>query len=114
MGRPVITIIWAFLGREVEVETLGDRVAYTWNCGDDEHDHRIDCLWIWHDCTMELNPERAERARQTDESIGWGPSGVGTHELISTSPLHIEASIYWPYCCGLHGWIRSGKWVDAK
>lgn len=107
------TIVWAFLGREVDVEMVGERVAYTWTCGDSSHDHTINCLWVWHDCTMELDPERADRARRSDESIGWGPAGVGLHDLISADPLHIEASIYWPACCGLHGWIRDGKWVDA-
>lgn len=106
-------ITWAFLDREVEVEILGERVAYTWNCGDNSHDHVIECLWVWHNCTMELDPERAARARRTDEYIGWGPTGVAAHDLINVEPLHIEASVYWPICCGLHGWIRDGKWIDA-
>lgn len=34
------------------------------------------------------------------------------HEVLSTDPLHIEASIL---CsdCGIHGWVRGGRWVDA-
>jgi hypothetical protein len=109
----VTTVIWGFLDREVEVNMLGDRVAYSWTCGDSTHDHRIECLWVWHDCTMELDSGRGQNPRRSDESIGWGPAGVAAHDLISSSPLHIEASVYWPACCGLHGWIREGKWVDA-
>lgn len=110
------TVIWGFLNREVDVEMLGDRVAYTWTCGDTDptHEHRIECLWVWHLCTMELDPERAENARRSDESIGWGPASVAAHDLINAWPLHIEASVYWSSCCGLHGWIRDGKWMDAN
>lgn len=34
------------------------------------------------------------------------------HEVLSTNPLHIEASIL---CedCGIHGWVRGGLWVTA-
>jgi len=34
------------------------------------------------------------------------------HEVLSTHPLHIEASIL---CddCGTHGWVRDGEWVPA-
>lgn len=34
------------------------------------------------------------------------------HEVLSTDPLHIEASIL---CtdCNLHGWVRDGRWVDV-
>lgn len=34
------------------------------------------------------------------------------HEVLSTDPLHIEASIL---CedCGTHGWVRDGRWVSA-
>jgi hypothetical protein len=104
---------WAFLSRYAQVVMLGERVAYSWKCGIENHDHVIECLWVWHDCTMELDPVRASRAKHSDDAIGWGPTGVAAHDLISISPLHIEASVYWPACCGLHGWIRDGQWVDA-
>lgn len=34
------------------------------------------------------------------------------HEVLSTEPLHIEASIL---CsdCGIHGWVREGRWVSV-
>lgn len=103
---------WAFLNRYVEVFPLGEKVAYTWTCNPKEPDHQhvIECLWVWHDCSMGLDPERARRSH---ESRGWGPTGVAAHDLIAVDPLHIEASVYWPACCGMHGWIRDGKWIDA-
>jgi hypothetical protein len=40
------------------------------------------------------------------------PQYESGHSLISLDPLHIEPSIL---CieCGLHGWVRDGKWVSA-
>lgn len=104
-------IKWAFMDRETEVEMLGDKVAYSWTC--DlliDHEHTIECLWVWHDCDLNLNPVPIH---WTHRYKGWQPTGVAAHDLISVDPLHIEASVYWPACCGMHGWIRDGKWIDA-
>lgn len=106
-------IHWAFLDREVEVYMLSDKVAYSWTCqeqNDSIHSHSINCLWIWHDCDRNLDPPGDH---WTDIYTGWKPTGVGLHDLISSDPLHIEASIYWPKCCGMHGWIRDGKYIDV-
>jgi len=108
-----IFVRWAFHdSRYVEVIVLGDKVAYSWTCDPEliDHEHTIECLWVWHDCDLNLNPVDNH---WTSRYVGWKPTGVRAHDLISTSPLHIEASVYWPGCCGLHGWIRDGKWVDA-
>lgn len=93
-----------------------DRVAYSWVSIPDRPDEpkTIDHLMVWHDCDKRLwraDPRKDQRL--VDQYLGWHPSGVGHHDLISAEPLHIEASVYWPSCCGLHGWIRGGKWVDA-
>ena len=105
----MITILWAFAEKEVDVELIDDKVAYSWTCDDPEnHEHTIDCLWIWHDCDRNLDPIRREFTLAN--YVGWTPTGVGKHDLISTHPLHIEASVYWPSCCGLHGFIRNGQW----
>ncbi|WP_019137641.1 hypothetical protein [Cellulomonas massiliensis] len=40
----------------------------------------------------------------------WMPAGVGAHDLIQREQLYIEASVYWPDCCGMHGFIRDGRW----
>lgn len=52
---------------------------------------------IWHWCT---------------ESGRWQGWGTRDHTRIGSEPLHLEPSLLWP-CCGLHGWIRDGKWVSA-
>lgn len=104
---------WGFLDLEAEVFVLGEKVAYSWKCAKAEHEHTIGCLWVWHDCTMELDLVRLDAATRPDDISGWVPAGVGKHDLISIKPLHIEASVYWPLCCGMHGWIRDGKWENA-
>lgn len=103
----------AFLSREVEVNLLGEKVAYSWTCYSDlpeDHTHTIECLWVWHFCDHSLDPARLA---SPDYPEGWTPTGVGLHDLISIEPLHIEASIYWPECCGMHGWIRNGKYLSV-
>lgn len=105
---------WAFLDKYAEVTVLGDKVAYQWKCASkdpDNHKHVIGCLWIWHDCDQNLDPVDDH---WTSKYVGWQPTGVAAHDLISVDPLHIEASVYWPGCCGLHGWIRDGRWVDVN
>lgn len=106
---------WAFLEKYAEVTMLGDKVAYSWTCNqeDVDHAHTIECLWVWHDCDLSVDPLPKERAHWTYLYKGWKPTGVGKHDLISIDPLHIEASVYWPGCCGMHGWIRDGVWIDA-
>ena len=107
----VMFVRWSFLKKYAEVTMLADNVAYSWTCGKN-HDHVIECLWVWHDCNQGLADPNRKRIR-ADDYVGWSPTGVGKHDLISSDPLHIEASVYWPACCGLHGWIRDGRWIDA-
>lgn len=109
-----------FGGRQIEVQSLEgtDKVAYAWGIpsGADEATHvqTINDLILWHHCDKNVwrgNPEKVQSV--IDDYIGWHPSGVGLHTLVSAEPLHIEASVYWPTCCGMHGWIRNGRWSDA-
>jgi hypothetical protein len=92
---------------------VGDRAAYQWvGCdrpGDPGHVHSIGCLWVWHYCTQVLGPESVEPGAL----FGWRPAGVNAHTLAHAAPLTIEPSLYWPDCCGLHGWIRDGAWIQA-
>lgn len=109
-----MTIIhFAFMDKDVEVEMLGEKVAYSWTCGKADkvdHIHRIGCLTIWHNCDLNLKPVPEH---WTHRYVGWQLAGVGLHDLISVDPLHIEASVFWPECCGMHGFIREGKWIDV-
>jgi len=106
-------ITWAFLDRQQDVEMLSEDVAYSWKCGSETHKHVIECLWIWHNCDANLSSAERDFRDEGGRKIyvGWTPTGVAAHDLISELPLHIEASIYWPECCGMHGFIRDGKYL---
>lgn len=86
---------------------VGPKVAYSWQC-QLHHDHSIQCLWVWHYCDLILSPESVAPGQK----FGWRPGGVGLHTLVQQEPLTITASVIWP-CCGLHGFITDGEWVDA-
>lgn len=53
---------------------------------------------IWHWCTFEDR---------------WKGAGVRAHTLLSRDPLHLEPSLLWDACCGLHGFIRGGAWIEV-
>lgn len=55
---------------------------------------------FWHWCTGTPNGPR------------WLAMGTPLHTVHSEYPWHLEASLLCPEC-GLHGWIRDGKWVSA-
>ena len=107
-----------FGGDSMEVYSLEgtDKVAYWWVTILEVPDEpkTIEHLMVWHDCDKSVwlkDPEKNhDIARQ---HIGWHPANVGAHDFVSADPLHIEPSIYWPSCCGLHGYIRDGKWVSV-
>lgn len=87
---------------------LGPLVAWGWTgVGSDR------VLYVWHWCDHHLWAGRDHYDTHRDEYRMWTPAGVAAHALISTDPLHLEPSVYWPDCCGLHGFIRNGVWTDA-
>ena len=92
----------------VDATKISDNVAYNWTCGLD-HTHSIECLYIWHDCGQILGPTTVAPG----ERFGWRPAGVRLHTLVQQAPLTITASVYWPDCCGLHGFIIDGVWIPA-
>lgn len=73
------------------VTRLTDRLYYGWPQGADKPR-------FWHWCTT--------------RSL-WESAGTGGHDLIQREPLHLEPSLHWPECCGLHGWVRQGSWQDV-
>lgn len=93
-----------------------DKVAYSWATvpGVPDEPKKIEQLLVWHNCDRSVwlaDPSKPDNVVREYE--GWTPAGVGLHDLISAEPLHIEASVYWPTCCGMHGFIRDGRWVSA-
>lgn len=70
---------------------LADDIYYGWPDGEAKP-------WIYHWCAA---------------AGCWRCAGSGQHDLISREPLHLEPSLYWPECCGLHGWVRQGSWQDV-
>jgi hypothetical protein len=63
-------------------------------------------ILTWHWCTRRpCDPDDVEGGR-------WACVNVAGHDLISIEPLHLEPSLLWE-CCGKHGWVRAGAWVDA-
>jgi hypothetical protein len=92
----------------------GETIIRDWNVGDDAAGHpyvvrhaQDDGEDVWrfsHVCT---SPRSGRTFRVGPRlQIGHG------HEVLSTDPLHIEASIL---CtdCDTHGWVRDGRWVTA-
>jgi hypothetical protein len=57
----------------------------------------VDSLVIWHWCNQKKM---------------WLAQGVVHHTLVNAFPLHLEPSLMFD-CCGLHGYIRAGKWSSA-
>lgn len=55
---------------------------------------------FWHWCTNCTNGPR------------WLATGTPLHTVVSRDPWHLEASLLCTEC-GLHGWVRDGKWVAA-
>lgn len=93
---------------ELDMIRLGPLVAYQTGIVGYGHE-----LLVWHWCDHHLWTGRSGFDADPDSYRMWTPAAVGAHDLISLDPLHLEPSVYWPDCCGLHGFIRGGVWTDA-
>lgn len=82
-----------------------------------ERDREDGTVLVWHWCTKTqwraAAEARGSRVVETEMQPQWLPSWPRAHDLISTEPLHLEPSVYWPGCCGLHGFVRNGAWVGV-
>jgi len=98
---------------------VGPLVRYEWTLGDHWYhrclEHVGECpkdsahLLVWHDCAKVFG----EGTETPGERFGWRAAGVGMHTVTQVEPLTLVASLYWPDCCGLHGWITDGRWINA-
>lgn len=96
---------------EPDMIRVGPLVAY--QTGVEGYERSHGGLLVWHWCDHHLWAGRPGYDRDPDGYRMWTPGAVGAHTLVSLDPLHLEPSVYWPDCCGLHGWIRGGVWSDA-
>ena len=96
---------------------VGPLVRYEWTPRDHWY-HRAHEGWchqdaahllVWHDCGHVLGDDSIRPGGR----YGWRASGVLNHTVTQAEPLTVVASIYWPECCGLHGFITDGRWIDA-
>jgi hypothetical protein len=104
---------------------INDKIAYSWFVCAAKYEepegtciygtdcaHDIKHLHVWHWCDGHLEVEK--RGPVED---GWFPcwraTGVQLHDFISAEPLHLAPSLLWPDCCGEHGFITNGQWVQA-
>jgi hypothetical protein len=99
-----------FTAGEVEPTELGQpKYRDSLEHKGEPHEHSIRCVWIWHNCTAVLGPKSVAPGVK----FGWMPTGIGLHTLVSIHPLTITASLVWPECCGLHGYITEGRWIPV-
>jgi hypothetical protein len=78
---------------------LTDDVYFGWLA------ERNPIFWHWCAALADVPPERTV-------SGGWVAANTEGHTLVSRDPLHLEPSLLWT-CCGLHGWVRDGRWEPA-
>lgn len=88
---------------------VGPDVCVTWGQPDSDG-HRTPLVWHW--CSRVVWQADPTRVRVLCEPQ-WSPAGVGAHTLVTEEPLHLEPSLLWSDCCGMHGFIRDGRWVSA-
>lgn len=76
------------------IQELTDVIYYRIN---QTADGRIEMPTFWHWCVAHLQ---------------WMAQGSEFHTLITEDPLEMQPSLLWD-CCGLHGFVRGGKWIQA-
>lgn len=83
------------------------------------YDTDLKRILIWHWCTHSVWKKKAREvnyegwSKEHVETEVWRAAGVSGHTLISLDPLHLEPSLYWPDCCGMHGFLRNGSWESV-
>lgn len=63
------------------------------------HDKESAVIWHWCPTNHSGTPR-------------WICMGCSNHTVESQDPWHLEPSILCP-TCGLHGWVRNGRWQRA-
>lgn len=60
--------------------------------------------YLWHFCP---------KGHPTTQQPRWALTETVSHEMPSTEPLTLSPSVYWPECCGKHGFLTDGVWRDV-
>jgi hypothetical protein len=61
---------------------------------------------LWHWCEPK-NEEAAAYCRK-GTAPHWCPWGTAAHTVVQREPLTLTPSVYWPGCCGMHGFVTDG------
>jgi hypothetical protein len=59
---------------------------------------------IWHWCDHSIDGQSEPE---------WRANRLKRHTIITVSPLTLSPSVWFDDCCGLHGWVRDGVWIDV-
>lgn len=86
--------------RKVVQQKDHEVIQYSWGY----NEGKPASLLIWHWCPT---PESQIKPQ-------WRGAAASAHRIISEKPLTIEPSLAFSYCCGLHGFITDGQWIEAS
>lgn len=86
----------------VEAIDCGGGVWVSWGTRFDETGHPS----VWHWCSQQNWRDRPFYAGPR-----WMVAGTRGHTLVAHDPIHLEPSLLWSDCCGLHGFLRGGRWT---
>jgi hypothetical protein len=84
----------------VDLTRLTDDIYYGWLA-----EETNPTFWHWCAALADVPEEHTVTGQ-------WVAAGTAAHTLVSREPLHLEPSLLWQ-CCGLHGFVRDGRWTDA-
>lgn len=83
---------------------LSDELYASWftDGAGNEESHPI----LWHWCI----PKDEAGASHCRKGLPphWCPWGTRAHTVVSKDPLTLSPSVYWPGCCGMHGFVTEG------
>lgn len=100
----------------VDAIRLGPDLYAVWfkqNGQDESHPH------LWHWCTKVnwIAKRKAEGGPDpSDPKVDqpqWMLAGSAGHQLVSKEPLSLSPSVYWPDCCGMHGFVTGGVYTSV-
>lgn len=88
---------------------LSDDLYASWFVNKDGKEESHPILWHW--CV----PTSDDAAQVCRKGVAphWCPWGTKAHTVVSRDPLTLSPSVYWPGCCGMHGFVREGVYTGV-